>query len=186
MKEKAKKIWKDPVFSAVIAALIIGVLSLSYSYTVSLVSKTDFESEFLIFWTSKIPLWTAVIGGLITLCIWWFFRSGYSSFKYDAETLALDRALFNRIKDEVLPINVIFQIKQSSLAENDFHGNILFKVLEILTEQKKSDFNFFNPNLEKQKQQLIYEVNKFRDVTGEFFFWYKKHWHAGNSKRMGP
>lgn len=166
------KIWKDPVWSKVISVSIIALITLVYNLLASYLNKTDLTTQLIKFWTFKIYLWHVALFLLFVFSTSWtisYFKRKIH-FKYEPETLELDRSLFNRIRNEVLPQDTIFEIKQSSFAEYDFSADLLFKVLDILQEEKKSDFHFLNPTLERMKSRLISEVQQFRDITSDYIF----------------
>jgi hypothetical protein len=166
------RVWRDPVWSKVIAVGIIAVISFVYNLLASHFNSTNLRTEIIRFWTSRIYLWQAALLILAALSTSWLgsYLARKKAYKYDSETLELDRGLFLKIRNEILPQDLIFAVKQSSFAENDFPADLLFKVLNIIEEEKKSDFHFFHPALERMKEQLVLEVGEFGKVTGEYIF----------------
>ena len=166
------RIWRDPVWSKIISVVLLGLITILYNLIISIFSKTNFKFEFYRFWTIKIELWLVAVIGLLTITSFWTISYSLKKrpYKYDSTTLELDRNLFNNIRNEVLPQDIILEVKQSSFAGNDFPGNLLFKVLEILSTEKRADFHFFNPVLDKSKTKLIEEVEKFEEITRQYIF----------------
>ncbi|MDH7460364.1 hypothetical protein QEG73_03710 [Chitinophagaceae bacterium 26-R-25] len=171
-KKRLINIWKDPVGSQVISVGIVGFLTLLYNLISSLISKNNFYTEFKLFWTLKFELWIYTIILLFLLIVIWIAKAAKKkkAYIYDAETLKLDKALFSKIRNEILPQDVIVLIKDLGFSGGSFHSDLLYKVLEISKEQKKSDFIFFNPALENSKNQLVQEVEKLHEITSQYIF----------------
>ncbi len=177
-----KKLWKDPVWSQVISVLIIAILTLLYNYLSSLINKTNLKGEFLSFWLLKIPLW--LIATFLLICfivvrfILYFTRN--RPFNYDSETLALDRATFEKIRTSILPQEYITYIKQVGFAQSSFHHDRLLNLYKILEEDQKADFHFLNPKLEYAKKNLVLEIESFHSITSRYIF------GAGDSRLSIP
>ncbi|RFS26225.1 hypothetical protein DVR12_00085 [Chitinophaga silvatica] len=172
MKQVVNKIWKDPVWSKVISVGILGLITLLYNYITSLFNGSDFKIEFIKFWTFKIELWKVALLFIFLFAIFWFVTviKKLRSYKYDPEILELDRQLFQKIRTVILPQDTIYHVKQSGFADGDFPMNLLFKVFEILNEDKKADFHFFNPQLNKKKNELLVAIQELRSITQECIF----------------
>ncbi|NLR58850.1 hypothetical protein HGH93_12105 [Chitinophaga polysaccharea] len=172
MKQIVSKIWKDPVWSKVISVGILGLITLLYNYITSLFKGSDFKIEFIKFWTFNIELWEVALLLIFLFALYWFISVIRKSrpYKYDPETLELDRQLFQKIRTEILPQDTIHQVKQRGFADGDFPMDLLFKVFEILDEDKKADFHFFNPRLNEKKNKLLIEIQGLRSITQECIF----------------
>ena len=69
-----KKIWQDPVWSKVIAGIILGILTLIYSgLTASSAGKTFWE-QFITIWTHKFELWKYALFLAALFVIFYFIR----------------------------------------------------------------------------------------------------------------
>lgn len=169
MIEKIKQIWKDSVLSKVISVGIVWLISLMYNFISSKIADTTFRDEFIKFWTLKIDLWQIVsFIGLVSL-IYLLFRQ-FNSFKYDSETLKLDRALFTEIREKYLTEEIMLVPKGNGFSSNAFYGKILFKILDITEVSQKANFEFLNPVLEKKKNELLDEIDKLYSVTSKYIF----------------
>lgn len=174
MKEKFLLIWRDPVLSKVISIGIIGLGTLIYNWLTSKVERTDFESVFLNFWTQTIELWVLLIVILFFVFILYiriYFKGNkQKNFKYDPETLKVDRALFEKIRNELLTQEMMISPRNNVFSSNSFPDKLLYNIIDILHESKKSDFEFFNPQLERLKLELINEINQFESIIfGKIF-----------------
>jgi hypothetical protein len=174
MKDRLLKIWRDPVWSKVISVALIALGTLTYNWAVSKFEKTDFNSVFLQFWTQKISLWIIVFFIAIVLLIyllWSKWRDNKTiNFKYDSETLELDRAFFNKIRNELLTQDMIIAPRSNAFSSHSFPDKSLYDILEILHESKKSDFEFINPQLDKLKSELINAIEQFNIISMEYIF----------------
>lgn len=112
MKEKLHKIWKDSVWSKIIAIPIGGILISVYNGLIAYLNETDFITEFYRFWSLQLPLWGIVLFALIVFIIVFFLkgRRKPSKFRYDDRTLEMDREIFDQIRLELFKGDV-FQSK---------------------------------------------------------------------------
>ena len=167
--EKIKKIWNDPVGSKVIAALIITIFGLIYTYISSSVNNIDFGSALMKVLKFKIELWLLLLLSIFTYFTFIVrkrFKKSDPNFTYNQETLALDRKIFQQIRNELLPQSGAI----SFLRYHSFGGSFPNKSIENLDEieykNKKSDFEFINPELEKIKEKLIEKISYFTTTIG--------------------
>ena len=96
LKRVIKNIWKDSVGGNLIATVLIAILTLLCNFIVSRYKNVSFNEVFIEFWTYQIDLWIVL---LFILTIIVLYSLTKSKFKYDEETLALDRAFFNQIRN---------------------------------------------------------------------------------------
>src|SRR5690606_11836144 len=113
LKVKLINYWKDPVWSKIIAAIIISIITIIYNLVKSYFSDTDFLTEFNKFWNLQIRLWLIFLILLIIYSIYFLFNSKSNSinFIYDNETLQMDRNLFNRIRNELFTSETFYNLK---------------------------------------------------------------------------
>ena len=161
-----QKIWKDPVWSKVIAAIIIAIASVVYSFFASKSADITFTNSLKNFWTTKIQLWLVAlifIGYLVITRIFnYSLKPHKQSFIYDDKTLALDTSLFDRIRKDLLPQDgTIYWLRHNNFAGFSFNDENLNQLDAIEYEAKKSDFEFLNPELETIKNDLIKEIDTF-------------------------
>ncbi|GGH70332.1 large-conductance mechanosensitive channel [Filimonas zeae] len=166
---KIQKIWKDPVWSKVISALIITSGTVVYSYIISKSKDITFISSFNDFWNSPIKLWIVVVAFIVYLVIVWIkkYYQGKKNqrFVYDDKTLALDTHLFDKIRKDLLPQDgTIYWLRHNNFAGFSFNDEYLNQLDNIEYEARKSDFEFLNPELEILKNDLIREINTFTSL----------------------
>lgn len=163
--EKINQIWKDPVWSKVISAGIIGLIILVYNYIYSLITNTDFKTNFKAFWSLKISLWVVAVIIMILVSLFTLIklinRNRKNKFTYDEKTLELDIAFFNKIRNEMLTIQSINWLRNNNFGSRSFQDELLhpFDIIEV--EIERPDFEFFNPKLEAILQDLMEHVRDF-------------------------
>lgn len=167
-----QKIWKDPVWSNVISVIIITLSTLIYNLITSKLENVDFKSVFIGFWNVQIKLWAISIIFLFCLILSTIInyrkRKKVVSFEYDDKTLALDIELFNRIRNELLPQEgTIYWLRHNNFAGFSFDVEKLEPLDDIEYENKKSDFEFLNPELEKIRLELLQEISTFTTLMAE-------------------
>lgn len=164
-----KQVWRDPVFSKVISAGFIAIFTLLTTLVISLIQKTSYKETFIKFWTSKIELWVIVSIILVLFLLFLAFRK-LKNYRYDTDTLKLDRDLFIRIRDKLLTDDMMLEPRGNAFSSNPFKADSLHNILDIRDENKKAGFEFLNPVLEKKKQNMVTEVHKLGEVTSEYIF----------------
>lgn len=162
-----KKIWKDSVWSKIIATGILFLFTLAYNKFESHIQGISFEQAFIKFWNFPIKLWIFMVAVIVFALTGWIYVIIRQSrkFKYDENTLKLDSCLYLKIRDELLTDNMIMNAKQNVFSSNHFYGESLFNILDLTDESKKSYFEFLNPVLEDKKIQLIQTIEKLHAVT---------------------
>ncbi|MBS1780458.1 MAG: hypothetical protein JST70_14100 [Bacteroidetes bacterium] len=162
-----KLIWKDPVWSKVIATVIVGIAT--YIGCVILAQfnhDTTTIANFTKLWTFNLPLWVVAIIVLTTILIPIVYKLCTSAFKYDDHTLELDKHLFNKIINTHLPANGSIDWLRGA----DFHNGFRIENMDELDgfEGRKNDphFEFLNPKLEEIKKRLLGAVENFSAIIG--------------------
>ena len=162
-----KKIWNDPVWSKVIANGIIVALAFVLTIIWSMISakqnQINFKTAFVNFWSYKISLWIVVVIAILLLIIYWGWKyCGLNKFVYDDETIKLDKAMFDKIRNELLPQEgTIGFLRHNNFAGFSFDLEKIDDLDNIEYEDRKSDFEFLNPDLEKIKIELINKISHF-------------------------
>lgn len=163
--EKIKQIWKDPVWSKVISAGIIGLVILIYNYIFSLITNTDFKTNITEFWNLKISLWVVAVIIVILVTIFTvkkiFNRKGKNNFAYDEKTLELDIAFFNKVRNEMLTMQSIYWLRNNNFGGRSFQDELLRPLDMIEVEMERPDYDFFNPKLETLLQELMEQIKDF-------------------------
>lgn len=169
MIEKLKKIWKDPVGSKLIAAALIAIATSLFIYFKSIIQNEEFKIAFINFWNHKISLWIVILIFASIYTIKWFWKKNsvtkINAFEYDERTIELDKALFNKIRNEILPQDTaIGFLRHYNFAGFSFDTDILDGLYKIENENVKSDFEFLNPELEQIKNELIFKISHFTSL----------------------
>lgn len=177
MSKILNKFWNESIKNNLVAALLFAALTVVYNLVKAQIYQTNFIAEFKSFWTLEIKLWILVLASLALYLLILIIKTSYKKgFKYDAETLELDRNLFNRIRNELLTDEIMSFTRKNGFSSSSFEDFRIEFILILLEESKKPDFEFFNPILERNKLKLIEElvaleyclgINIFNaDVTG--------------------
>lgn len=167
LKRVIKNIWKDSVGGNLIATVLIAILTLLYNFIVSRYKNVSFNEVFIEFWTYQIDLWIVL---LFILTIIVLYSLTKSKFKYDEETLALDRAFFNQIRNWEGMVDLVLEIKSNGFSSRPVKFERIETMTSIREESKKPDFHFFNPVLNKIKARLLIEFENLDSVlTGNIY-----------------
>ena len=165
---RLKKIWTDPVWSKVISAIIIAIGTVGWALVSSKINDIDFQTSLTNFWTYKIPIWLLTI--LIFVIPLFFWTKPYlknNTFKYDEETIKLDRQLFEKIRTELLPqTGAIYFLRHNNFAGFSFRTESIEDIDKFEHESKNSDFEFLNPDLERIKLELLSSIRTFTGLIG--------------------
>ncbi len=161
IREKFFTIWKDPVWSKVISAAIIIFFSLGYNFYIAKFKGISFATAFLNFWSYKVDLWFVATLAAIIAATFFLFNN---RFKYDEETLKLDRTLFNHIREDHSIIDFFLEVKSNGFSTRPVDSNRIHTIIEVIEESKKPDYQFFNPRLNKLKNDLIRELENLDSV----------------------
>lgn len=173
MKETFYKFLKHPIWSNVIAALIVLGITVGYNFGISIFKNTNFTTEFLKFWNFRIELWIILLSVITIYLIYRIFskkRGTDNIFKYDNETLELDRILFEKIRTEFIDENVVINLKGNSFSSYPFDINDIDFVHNILEQDKNPNFEFINPDLELLKESLLISIDRLQDSLGKNIF----------------
>lgn len=166
--KQLKKIWADPVWSKVIAAIILTIGAVIWTLISAKINDIDFQTAWTNFWTFNIQLWWLTIGLIVSLLLFWlqqYFKK--SSFQYDDETIKLDRQVFEKIRTELLPqTGSIYFLRHNNFAGFSFDAANIDDLDNFEHECKNSDFEFLNPDLEKIKLELLSAVAHFTGQIG--------------------
>lgn len=173
MKEKISEIFKHPIWSNVIATFIVLGITVGYNLTISIFKDTDFITEFLKFWNYKIQLWIIVFLILALILVYRFLSRNKikeDNFKYEDETLELDRKLFEKIRTEIMDESVALNLKDNSFSSYPFDIRDLDFIHNFTEEHKNPNFEFLNPKLETIKEDLIESVELLQKSLSKNIF----------------
>lgn len=168
-----KHIWKDSVGGNLISALILALISVLFNLFQSLTSDTDFVTAFLDFWNYRIKLWEVICSVLIiliTIRLVQKMRNRNIKFIYDNDTLTLDKELYKIVTNKLLTQEMVLDLRNQTYSSNSFPIEKLDWIHYILEEQKKSDFEFYHPDIDVLKNRMIEEIKKFESALGSNIF----------------
>jgi uncharacterized protein with PQ loop repeat len=162
--EKFSRIWKDPVWSKVIAAFLLAVFTLLYNLAKSYYDNTDFVTEFHQLWQTKISLWIFVLFSiLIYITSYNVYRAKPKpKFVYDSETIELDRKLFNKIRTELITRETLDDLFNHTFSNHSFERAKFDFIHHTITASENPEFEFLNPELEDAKNKLIDAIKKLQ------------------------
>lgn len=157
-----KRIWKDTVWSSVIATGIVSLI-------VFIASTIDFtfKTALIKFLTLKIELWV-VLPLLLVVAVVITLVKGRAN--YDNASMTVDRNLFNKIRNELDMTTLMAKVKANNFSNAPVEINQLTKLLRLLEESNKADFEFLNPTLNKLKNNFIDELQSFELSAGRYLF----------------
>lgn len=155
-----KKIWSDPVWSKVISVIIIASAGLLFTYITAKIENTAFQEELLSFLNIKISLWLAIILFFTLTAFVNFSKKRKKQFKYDNETLNLDKEMFEKLKS-LLPQNGSVNQFRSYYTFLGFEFDDIEDFRGFEEYCKRSDFDFFHPTLENLKRDLLNSIKIF-------------------------
>jgi hypothetical protein len=169
-----KKIWKDSVGGNLISALLLALLSVLYNLFLSLTSDINFVTAFTDFWNHKIKLWEAVCVLLVVLISIRLIQKirikKNDKFKNDNDTLNLDKELYKKISNKFLTQEMVLDLRNQTFSSNSFPIEKLDWIHYIIEENKKSDFEFYHPDIDVHKNRMIAEIENFESVLGSNIF----------------
>lgn len=184
-----QKIWKDSVWSKIISVIILALMTFIYN---ALVAKDKNEtiletlSQVLCF---KVELWIFIAICLFVCLILYFINR---QFKYDNETLELDRKLFNQISNGEGIIELILEIKGNGFSSHPVKMERIETMIDLLEESKKPTFEFLNPRLDTLKCKILDELSNLDNTLSDYVFGASLHgwvsipseWEYGQSERF--
>ncbi|MDQ0065922.1 hypothetical protein [Chryseobacterium lathyri] len=184
-----QKIWKDSVWSKIISVIILAVVTFIYN---ALVAKDKNEtileslSQVLYF---KVELWIFIVICLSVCLVLYFTKR---QFKYDNETLELDRKLFNQISNGEGILELILEIKGNGFSSHPVKMERIETMIDLLEESKKPNFEFLNPQLDALKCKILDELSNLDSTLSNYVFGANLHgwvsipseWEYGQSERF--
>jgi hypothetical protein len=153
-KEKFFKIWKDPVWSKLIAGAFIAIITLICNYAIAKLNDVSFLISFEKFWTYKIELWVIILTLILFFLAYNLLKE---PFMYDERTLQLDRDLFNQMRQNHSIVDFILEAKSNAFSSRPVKSERITTIFNVIEDSRKPDFHFFNPRLEKLKNKVIEE-----------------------------
>lgn len=205
--KKINEIWKDPVWSKVISAIIIGLFTIAYNYAISKINNESFKQTFKNFWKSKFELWQVgiLVVALLIISIIFYKRKNkpidnpfeeinienLSNMDYTEDHKILDIGLFNKIRNEYLTDNEVSWLREQDF-NFGFNRNIAFTFFNLTDKiHENPNFEFFNEEIEEFKNKLIKSVQIFNHnlsnetyPSGEIMQSVPKEWRLSNPEKF--
>ena len=168
MKITETKFWNDPVGSQIIGWLLILILGALGALLYGLIREVDFLH------TSKLVLnydvsvkWIIASLFLLSIAIGILRKKRKSqetdegNFTYPPESIGTDKALFNRIKNELLPSDGTM----AYMHHQDFSGTYLTErmndLLRFAYEAEKPEMEFLHPELDSLLKSFVKNTVEF-------------------------
>lgn len=160
-KIKLHTIWKDSVGSKVISVGVVAIIATAYNFITAKLNGISFSSAFKNFWTLKIDLWILLLLTIIGFILYFLINP---RFKYDEQTLSLDRELFKQIRENQAINDLFIDIKSNCFSSCPIEGDKLTTMLQLMEKNKRADFQFLNPWLEKLKAKLMRDIDNLESA----------------------
>ncbi|SDR77084.1 hypothetical protein SAMN04487764_0606 [Gillisia sp. Hel1_33_143] len=161
-----KKFFNNQYISNIIIGLIFLIIPNLVPLINSRINNESFAEEFEIFWTYKIDLWLYVV--TIFLLILGLFTvhkllNNKNNYKYDPESITVDRQLFQKIQKDFLRQDGIIYWLRTQHFGSAFLDKYMTPLIKIEHESFKSDFEFLNPKLESLKKIMVQDIKHFNE-----------------------
>ncbi len=181
MIKSFKKIWVDPVWSKVISTFIISIFLFGYTKYLAFIEGVSFYSKFISIAQIKVELWKYLAISLLSFLIvnsYLFIRNQRQKkllkppYFYDDTTLNLDRAIFERIRRELLPQDGnIFSLRQINFESASISDSMMteFEYIQYI-DGSVPDMVFHNPQLEELRLSLFNEICEYVMMFGQETF----------------
>ncbi len=157
-----KKIWKDDVWSGVISTGIVMLIG----YVASNIDSR-IKASLIKILSLKIELWIVL---LVVAFVGIVFGLSTRRRHYDEKSITVDRDLFNKIRNDLEMTSLMAKVKVHSFSNAPIEIEQLTKLLSLLDENNKADFEFLNPTLNKLKENLIDELQLFELSASRYLF----------------
>ena len=161
-----KKLLKNQYVSGLIVGIVLFILSNSIPLLKSLISDQSLSETFSSFWRYKVELWLVLLCIFIILLISLLINSIRlrKTFKYDDDSIILDKKLFNIIREKYLTQDGTIYWLRTHHFGGSFSDKIHTPLFEIQEVSFQSDFEFLNPILESLKNELIEDIKNFNSL----------------------
>ena len=170
MKNRIKKIWKDPVGSKLISAGIIGLFTILFVSMKSFFSDKSFSeilSSILNYEISILHLLYGLIGLLIIWIIWRSIKRKPKAQQYSESHKVLDYELLNKIKTELIPpTGSIAFLRENNFAGFAFRIDNLDDIYKFAHEFENPDFEFIDTDLNNILNNLKLHTKNFISLIG--------------------
>ena len=100
-----KKVWKDPVWSKVISALIVALFASGYASVKAYITNAGLWDTVKSIFVSYIPLWCIVLAFFAILILYGIivkYRK-WRTFKYDNHSYENDKRLYDMVMKDLTP-----------------------------------------------------------------------------------
>lgn len=161
------KVWKDPVWSKIISALILLAFSTLFVFIKSYIDDVGFIEYLKRLLLSEIQLWIVILL-LIAVCVgcWGFVHyKEPKEFRYDNHSYENDIKLFESHLKDLTPNNSIYFLRTNNFAGFSFHLSSLSELEKFFAKYKDDPrIEFFHPQMESLRQKLMSDIDHFEDL----------------------
>ncbi len=170
-----KIIWKDPVWSKVIAVGIIGLISFAYLKFESIREEKTLGTVLLEVLDINISLKYILISVLVIFIFYLLnqFLKRKNSPPYNQEHKELDKALLMQIKS-IISSNSIQFLRSHSFAGNSYRKESVEDFFQYSYSCTNPEFEFIDPEINKLLDALTLQIKRFLGVLSE------NTWHVEN------
>lgn len=151
-----KKIWKDPVWSSVIASAFVSVCAI----LLDKYSTLDF--------LDKIPSWGWIIILIVFICfiLYGIYRK-ITNFEYNEYNFLKEKEIFEVIINGLLPSSSI-----DFMRDQNFRSSFRYEYIKVFFDfrdkKKNPKYAFINPRLEKTKTKLFDNIISLVDIVTQY------------------
>ncbi len=155
MKKLFSKIWKDPVWSNILAFSIITLITFALSTIISLIKKVSMKETILYMINYELSVKYLLILLIIALLYRIKFLLKKRKIKYSEEHKKLDRDLLLRIKNKLLPhTESIDFIRYNNFAGFAYENKNLQDFFHFVHIMDDPNFEFIHEKLNKSLENL--------------------------------
>ncbi|AFM12535.1 hypothetical protein [Turneriella parva] len=171
IRKRLLNIWHDPVLSKVVAAGIIGLLTIVGTLAYGYFSRLSLIPAFLSLLNLQVPIWLIGISLISIVLLRYLFRfllktkSARKTVEYSPEFIPLDTVVFNQIREKLLPASGTIQfIRNFNFAGFSFESERLDDLGNFEYECQNPNFGFMHPKLEEFRQTIKVLIREFEHL----------------------
>lgn len=162
-----KNIWNDPVWSKVISSIILLMMASGYALIKSYLDNVSFIDVIQTFGGVQIKLWLIVLIVVILLVGYGIYSKFFDNrhFRYDSHTYNNDKELYDNFTKDLPPDGSIYFLRTNNFAGFSFHLSSLDELKHFYYKYSNDPrIEFFHPELEQMRKQLMADIDKFDDL----------------------
>jgi hypothetical protein len=166
--ELLKKIWKDPVGSKIITAIIIPIIFFICTFIYSQITNKSLNDVSLSILNYQLKTWAILaIIFIVYLLRYTYIKWIKRNFKYNVNTLTHDKELYDNIINKILPATgSISFIRTNNFAGFAFNLDNLDDIDNFYDKKDDPNYEFENPAIEAIRKKLLKNIDIFEDLIG--------------------